>query len=62
LCIPLVAVGFMYPEGYFRQQIRDDGWQENIVESINREAAPISKVMDTCRGVEGRRRACSPSI
>jgi len=22
LCVPLVAVGFMYPEGYFRQQIR----------------------------------------
>ena len=52
LCIPLVAVGFMYPEGYFRQQIRDDGWQENIVESINREAAPISKVMDK----DGRQR------
>jgi starch phosphorylase len=46
LCVPLVAVGFMYPEGYLRQQIRDDGWQENLVESINREAAPISKVMD----------------
>ena len=46
LCVPLVAVGFMYPEGYFRQQIRDDGWQENLVEPIDREAAPISKVMD----------------
>ncbi|MCM2285176.1 MAG: alpha-glucan family phosphorylase [Desulfobacula sp.] len=47
LCLPLVAVGFMYPDGYFRQQIRDDGWQENFVESINRDAAPISRVMDT---------------
>lgn len=47
LCLPLVAVGFMYPDGYFRQQIREDGWQENFVESINREAAPISRVMDT---------------
>jgi glycogen phosphorylase len=46
LCVPLVAVGFMYPQGYFRQQIRDDGWQENLVEPIDREAAPISKVMD----------------
>jgi starch phosphorylase len=46
LCVPLVAVGFMYPEGYFRQQIRDDGWQDNFVEPINREAAPISKVLD----------------
>jgi glycogen phosphorylase len=50
LCIPLVAVGFMYPEGYFRQQVRDDGWQENLIESINREAAPISKVL----GEDGR--------
>jgi starch phosphorylase len=46
LCVPLVAVGFMYPEGYFRQQIRDDGWQENLVEPIHREAAPISRVVD----------------
>ena len=52
LCVPLVAVGFMYPEGYFRQQIRDDGWQENLVESINREAAPISRVVDK----DGRQR------
>ncbi len=50
LCLPLVAVGFMYPEGYLRQQIRDDGWQENLIESINREAAPISKVT----GKDGR--------
>jgi starch phosphorylase len=50
LCIPLVAVGFMYPQGYLRQQIRDDGWQDNLVESINREIAPISKVM----GKDGR--------
>jgi len=50
LCVPLVAVGFMYPEGYLRQQIRDDGWQENLVEAIDREAAPISRVI----GEEGR--------
>ena len=41
LCLPLVAVGCMYPEGYLRQQIRSNGWQENFVESINREAAPM---------------------
>jgi starch phosphorylase len=27
LVIPLVAVGFMYPGGYVRQKIREDGWQ-----------------------------------
>lgn len=50
LCVPLVAVGFMYPEGYLRQQVRDDGWQEDLVESIDREAASISKVL----GPDGR--------
>jgi starch phosphorylase len=47
LCVSLVAVGFMYPEGYLRQQIRDDGWQEDLVEPINREAVPISRVLDS---------------
>jgi starch phosphorylase len=46
LGIPLVAVGFMYPEGYFRQRIRADGWQEQIDEALDREAAPICRVPD----------------
>ena len=28
LGIPMVAVGFMYPDGYVRQRINADGWQE----------------------------------
>jgi starch phosphorylase len=44
--VPLVAVGFMYPEGYLYQQIRDDGWQENITEKLQREEAAISKVLN----------------
>ena len=27
LGIPLVGVGFMYPQGYFHQHISEDGWQ-----------------------------------
>jgi starch phosphorylase len=46
LRVPLVAVGFMYPEGYVRQQIREDGWQENLDQMLDREAASISKVLD----------------
>jgi starch phosphorylase len=46
LNVPLVAVGFMYPEGYLYQQIRDDGWQENITENLQREEAAISKVLN----------------
>lgn len=43
--VPLVAVGFMYPEGYLLQRIREDGWQENITETLQREAAAINKVL-----------------
>jgi starch phosphorylase len=46
LRVPLVAVGFMYPEGYVTQQIREDGWQENLDQMLDREAASISRVLD----------------
>jgi starch phosphorylase len=46
LGVPLVAVGFMYPEGYLRQKMRADGWQENTDEVLDRDAAPISRVLD----------------
>ncbi|UCF89965.1 MAG: alpha-glucan family phosphorylase [Desulfobacterales bacterium] len=44
LTVPLVAVGFMYPDGYLHQKMREDGWQENITEPLDREAASISRV------------------
>jgi len=46
LQVPLVAVGFMYPEGYVLQRIRDDGWQENLDQPLEREAASINRVID----------------
>ncbi len=46
LCLPLAAVGFMYPEGYLRQIIREDGWQESVEQSFDRDAASISRVFD----------------
>ncbi|MGE5893103.1 MAG: alpha-glucan family phosphorylase [bacterium] len=46
LGVPLVAVGFMYPEGYLRQKIRSDGWQEDVDEVLDRDTAPISRVLD----------------
>jgi starch phosphorylase len=46
LNIPLAAVGFMYPQGYLKQRIREDGWQENISEPLDREAAAISRVLN----------------
>jgi starch phosphorylase len=44
--VPMVAVGFMYPEGYLRQKIRMDGWQENVDQVLDRNNAPISKVFN----------------
>jgi starch phosphorylase len=44
--VPLIAVGFMYPEGYVSQRIRGDGWQEDADQPLDREAASISKVLD----------------
>src|SRR5512136_2298580 len=46
LGIPLVAVGFMYSQGYIHQQILPDGWQDNFWESLDRDAAPVSRVTD----------------
>jgi glycogen phosphorylase len=41
LGIPLVGIGFVYPQGYFHQRIRSDGWQEDIYEVLDRRNAPI---------------------
>src|SRR5579885_2417016 len=40
LGIPLVGLGFMYPQGYFRQRITADGWQEAEYEPFNRMESP----------------------
>ncbi len=41
LGVPLVGVGFVYPQGYFHQRIQADGWQEDIYELLERREAPI---------------------
>ena len=45
LGIPLVAVGFMYSDGYLHQRIRNDGWQEDVEEKLERDNAPIKRVL-----------------
>ncbi len=42
LDLPLVGIGFMYPQGYFRQRISADGWQQEIYSQLNFYEAPIS--------------------
>ncbi len=42
LRIPMVAVGFMYPQGYFHQHIGADGWQQEMPQWLEFEEAPIN--------------------
>jgi starch phosphorylase len=44
LGLPLVGVGFMYPQGYFHQHISNEGWQEEIYRQLDFDDAPINPV------------------
>ena len=46
LGIPVTGVGFMYSEGYLKQRITSDGWQTDQDEPLERENAPITRVLD----------------
>ncbi len=41
LGLPLVAIGFMYPQGYFQQRISPEGWQEENYRQLDFDEAPI---------------------
>lgn len=41
LGLPFVGVGFMYPQGYFRQRIPSHGWQEAVYQQLDIGKAPI---------------------
>ncbi|HMF86208.1 MAG TPA: alpha-glucan family phosphorylase, partial [Nitrospiraceae bacterium] len=53
LGVPLVGIGFMYPQGYFRQRITPEGWQEAAYAPFNRAVSPIHPALtpsgDACR-------------
>jgi glycogen phosphorylase len=44
LGLPLVGVGFMYPQGYFHQRISAEGWQEEVYRQLNFDEAPITPI------------------
>jgi starch phosphorylase len=50
LGLPFVGVGFIYPQGYFRQRIPPDGWQEAVYDTLNFEQAPLHPVMNADGG------------
>ena len=35
LGVPLIGIGFMYPQGYFHQHVSAEGWQEESYERLN---------------------------
>ncbi|MFC1912509.1 alpha-glucan family phosphorylase [Chloroflexota bacterium] len=45
LGLPMVAIGFMYPQGYFHQHISISGWQEEEYQDLNFDEAPINQVL-----------------
>ncbi|MEO7001471.1 MAG: alpha-glucan family phosphorylase [Ktedonobacterales bacterium] len=46
LGLPFVGVGFLYPQGYFRQQITREGRQEAIYQKLNFSEAPARPATD----------------
>jgi starch phosphorylase len=45
LGVPLIGVGFMYPQGYFHQRVSAEGWQEETYERLNWADAPIEPAL-----------------
>jgi starch phosphorylase len=43
LGVPLIGIGFMYPQGYFHQQVSAEGWQEESYERLNWADVAIEK-------------------
>lgn len=46
LGLPFVGVGFIYPQGYFRQHIPPDGRQEAIYDTLSFDQVPLFPVLD----------------
>ncbi len=46
LGLPLVGIGFLYPQGYFTQRLNEDGWQEAIYEKLNFALVPAMPAKD----------------
>ena len=46
LGLPFVGVGFLYPQGYFRQRITEDGWQESLHDKLDLTEVPLLLVKD----------------
>ncbi|MGC9523378.1 MAG: alpha-glucan family phosphorylase, partial [Anaerolineae bacterium] len=46
LGVPLIAVGMFYRQAYVHQRIREDGWQDDVEETLDRTYNPIERILD----------------
>jgi len=46
LGLPMVAIGFLYTQGYFSQKISEDGWQEARYHTLKFEELPVLPLVD----------------
>jgi len=46
LGMPLIAIGFLYTQGYFTQVITEDGWQEARYANLSFHELPVHPVLD----------------
>ncbi len=46
LGLPLVAIGLMYQQGYFRQYLNPDGWQQELYPENDLPTMPVERVLD----------------
>jgi len=46
LGVPLVAIGFMYSQGYFHQRVNVEGRQEEVYRQIDRERIAVAPALD----------------
>ena len=47
LGLPIIGIGFLYPQGYFRQRISEDGWQEEDYRQLNFSESPLLPLLDS---------------
>ncbi len=45
LGVPLVGVGFMYPQGYVQQRIGVEGWQQNHYSMLDWDSSPVKPAL-----------------
>lgn len=50
LNVPLVGVGLLYQEGYFRQRLSIDGWQQEYYPKTEIDTLPVERLRDSSGG------------